>query len=129
MSLAEKIKQKIVSSEFLYSLGALAIFSGLILTFFSWLEVCSESCEVVHAYRLFGFRFETLGFMFFLGLGIVYFFSWKSKTAQNLTGILLSLALGAELAFIYIQKYVLMHWCPLCLSIAFTVACAFAAFF
>lgn len=107
-----------------YYLAALALFSGIALTVISWLRVCSQSCADSHSYRLFGFTFEDVGMIFFPLLAITHLLSGRIQILSLFTGWMLCTALGAEAMFLYIQKYVIKAWCPICLSIASVLAIA-----
>ncbi|CCB86762.1 putative uncharacterized protein [Parachlamydia acanthamoebae UV-7] len=103
---------------------SLALASGMILTIVSWLKLCSVECSEGHKYRLFGFPFEVLGGIFFVGTGIVHFLSWRNPKLTFLTALLLVGGLGAELYFILMQKYQIGVWCPVCLGIAASIGIA-----
>lgn len=105
-------------SRFVYYFTAAMLVGAIALSFISWLRLCSQACAAGHTYRLFGFTFETVGFAFFsmvLGFQIL---SRYFVVCGILTGLALSAAVGSELVFIYVQKYKIGSWCPLCLAIA-----------
>lgn len=104
-------------------LAAFLILAGAILTLISWLKLCSTYCTDAHNYRLFGVPFEISGGLFFLSLGILHYFE-KTKALLLLT----ALGLGAEIYFIILQKTAIGSWCPVCLSIAFCIACLGACY-
>lgn len=101
-----------------YHLATLFILGGAILTLISWMKLCSTYCSSAHNYRLFGVPFEVTGAFFFLALGVLHVLR---KTKLML--LLIALGLGAELYFIFLQKTAIGTWCPVCLSIAFCIAC------
>ena len=87
-------------------------------------DLCSEACNAAHLYKLFGAPFETFGFIFFpMTLGL-HFLGRKFYWARMAVFFLLASAVGSEISFILIQKYEIGRWCPLCLSIAGTIAIA-----
>jgi thiol-disulfide isomerase/thioredoxin len=94
------------------------IAAGLILTFISFLRLCSEECSVSHNYRLFGMPFEVFGFIFFGILAITHFFANKNSFLGFIELLLFASAIGAEGMFIIVQKYQIGIWCPVCLTIA-----------
>jgi thiol-disulfide isomerase/thioredoxin len=95
--------------------GAIA---GLILSIMSALNICTSACSEAALYTIFGLNFGWFGvvyFSLFIGaLTIRSRFVW----AQRLIILFVYAAAGAELRFIWLQKYVIGRWCPLCLSIA-----------
>jgi thiol-disulfide isomerase/thioredoxin len=101
-----------------YHLASFFILAGAILTLISWLKLCSTYCSDAHNYRLFGLPFEISGAIFFLSIGVLHLIR---KTKPVL--LLISSGLGAELYFIFLQKSAIGSWCPVCLSIAFCLAC------
>lgn len=105
-----------------FHLATLAIVAGIILTGVSWFKLCSQSCNDSHNYRLFDVPFEWVGLAFFLVLAIFHFKGRTSPLYRKLAGLTIAGALGAEAFFIFMQKYTIGHWCPVCLSIAGTIA-------
>lgn len=96
--------------------AALLLASALV--YISWLGICTEACGKAHSYRLYGFTFEMFGMVYFPTVATLYFFSNRSVFLSVATAILMSMGIGAELFFIYVQKFLIGHWCPVCLSIA-----------
>lgn len=112
-----------------YWLAVCAIIAGFTLTTISALKLCNESCGQVHDYRLYGLPFEAFGFFFFTVVGLLHFFSNKSRILSFAEGILVFGAVGAEFAFIMFQKDIIGHWCQICLSIALCVGILGVALF
>ncbi|MFA6915752.1 MAG: thioredoxin domain-containing protein [Parachlamydiales bacterium] len=109
----------------LFWLNIVFLLAPIILTYIASLHICSEACTAGQNYRLFGLAFEIWGFIlcpFFLLLHIT---SRRIPAFIWLTTIAVAGALGAEAWFIYVQKYYIGHWCPVCLAIA---ACLIIAF-
>jgi thiol-disulfide isomerase/thioredoxin len=106
-----------------WSIG-LALIAGLMLSILSWFELCVEHCSANQDYRLFGFPFAIVGMIFFTVLVALHIFSKRYQLLSRFVGWLIAAALGSELMFIAVQKYQIGHWCPVCLSIATTVAAA-----
>jgi thiol-disulfide isomerase/thioredoxin len=106
----------------LFLLSGVAIIAGLLLTLLSLWSVCTEACIESHKYRIFGMPFEIFGLVYFSLLILTYAFTKNSSLMAWATGLLLAAGFGAEVMFILIQKYTMGGWCPLCLSIAFTIA-------
>jgi uncharacterized membrane protein len=107
---------------FWLTLGVLM--TGIVLSVISWLRICSQVCAAGHKYRLYGYSFEPIGISFFIVSAILWYFSRNRPNLRLIVGGLVSSALGAELMFTYAQKYIIGHWCPVCLSIATTVVVA-----
>ncbi|MDP1836492.1 MAG: thioredoxin domain-containing protein [Chlamydiales bacterium] len=107
-----------------YSHGAVGILLvlGLILSFMSLWHVCSTACAEGHKYRMFGLHFEAFGIAFFVASIVSYFLAFRFPRFDTLFKLLVAGALGAEIRFLYVQKYIIGSWCPLCVTIAATVA-------
>ncbi len=112
-----------------YLLTALFLVATIVLSLISLAGLCTTSCLESHNYRLYGFTFEFVGLLFFPVLLLSHLLSRPLAICGVVTGWLLSAALGSELLFIYMQKYVIGSWCPLCLSIASALAIAGAIYF
>lgn len=105
-----------------FHLATLGIIVGVILTGVSWFKLCSQSCNDAHNYRLFNIPFEWVGWAFFLVFSIFHFLGRSSSFYRTIAGLTIAGALGAEAFFILMQKYTIGAWCPVCLSIAGTIA-------
>lgn len=103
---------------------AIAIATGFLLTFLHWIGACTEACAAVHHYRFFGLPFEIVGFLYFIILAAVFVFSFRNIYFFLLLGLLLAAGFGAELMFIFVQKFIIGKWCPFCLGIAAAVIIA-----
>jgi protein-disulfide isomerase len=95
-----------------------------ILSAMSWLGICSDGCEETHLYRLFGFPLSPLGVGYFTLCGLAFLTRNRFRFSGFLIPLLLSGALGSEFVLVWIQKYVIGRWCPLCLGIALSVVTA-----
>lgn len=111
-----------------FGITALAILASIILTIVSLLELCSSSCVEGHKYLLYGIKFEYAGLVILTALLTAHLLSWNSRFFFMLAGLLLAGTVGAELFFIYVQKYWIGHWCPVCLGIAACIGFAAAAY-
>lgn len=105
-------------------LVGLALTAGLILSILSWIEFCVEHCSANEDYRLFGLPFSMTGIGFFSLLIVLHFTSLRLQFLSRIVEWLVASSLGAEIMFIALQKYQIGHWCPVCLSIAASVAAA-----
>lgn len=113
----------------IYIFTALVLLLTIILSFVSFLNVCTETCVESHNYRIFGFTFETIGLLFFSFLFVSHLLSYYYHQFKVFTGWLLCAGIGAELMFIYAQRAIIGAWCPLCLSIATALFLAGIAYF
>lgn len=116
-------------SKFPYHLATFAILAGIGLTAFSMLGLCTSSCSQTHNYRLLGMPFELSGAFFFGSLAIAHFYAFRHPQAKLLAEALIAMGLGAEIFFILLQKIQIGAWCPVCLSIASTIALAAIAYY
>jgi thiol-disulfide isomerase/thioredoxin len=99
-----------------------AFLTGLVLSVISELDICRTSaCTETHKYVLFGFPFTLFGIVFFLTAWAAFELGRTRKVFSTLFVLMISAASGSELAFLWIQKYVIKDWCPLCVGIAATV--------
>ena len=90
----------------------------------SWLGICSDGCEETHLYRMFGLPLSPLGVGYFSLCGLAFLARSRFRFSGFLIPVLLSGALGAEFVLVWIQKYVIGRWCPLCVGIALSVVTA-----
>ncbi len=112
--------------RFIFWTTTLLLVAALILTYVSSLHLCSEACAEGQNYRLFGLPFELWGYAILAGLLGVHLMTLRYPLLSWAVLAMLCGAAGSELWFIYVQKYLIGQWCPICLSIA---ACVFLALF
>lgn len=103
----------------------IASLSGMGLSVEALFKICG-SCSVTADYRLFGMEFGWFGIGFFTLLIPLLALRGRFACCNWLALLLLFAAAGAEARFIWIQKYEIGQWCPICLSLATAVflACA-----
>jgi protein-disulfide isomerase len=101
-----------------YWIAAAALICACLLTVVSYLQLCTQACAEGHSYRIFGFTFETVGLVIFPVTLIFHLLSKFHPAFSLLTGWLLCAMLGGEVVCVYIQKYKIGSWCPVCLAIA-----------
>jgi len=101
---------------------------GLVLSLLSAWEICTSSCAEGHKYRLYGMHFETVGIAFFIAANLIFWGSYKVPILRGLVKLMTASAVGAELYFLYVQKYLIGTWCPICVSIAASIVLLAAVF-
>ena len=104
----------------------LAIPAGLILSVTALIKICS-SCSETANYRIFDQDFGWFGIGFFVLISCLLFARKRSACLGWLMTSLLFAAAGAEARFIWIQKYDIGQWCPICLGLAAAVFIACCA--
>lgn len=102
----------------LFNLASFSLLAGLILTFVSWLELCTETCTEAHNYVFYGTKFEVFGGVYFILLNLLHLLSKKHQSLSFLVALLIVAGLGAEAMFIWLQKTQIGSFCTVCLSIA-----------
>jgi protein-disulfide isomerase len=104
----------------------LAPLAGSALSVAALLKICG-ACSETARYRVGGLSFGWVGLGFFLVLTLLQLFKRRNTRCGELLGLSWFAAAGAELHFLWIQKFEIGQWCPLCLGIAATVALACVA--
>lgn len=100
-----------------FFLALLAV--GLVLSLLSGTDLCNfGGCTEAHQYLLFGLSLPVVGVAFFVGQALLLFLRSRFSLAGLLLNLLLAGAVGSEVNLIFLQKYVIKAWCPLCLGIA-----------
>jgi len=95
-----------------------------ILSVMSWLGICSDGCQETHLYRFFGLPLSPLGVGYFTLCGLAFLTRNRFRFSGFLIPVLLSGAVGSEIVLVWIQKFVIGKWCPLCVGIALSVVAA-----
>ena len=103
---------------------AIPFAAAWILSIMSWLGICSGGCEETHLYRFFGIPLSPLGVGYFTLCGLAFLTRNRIRFSGFLIPLLLSGALGSEFVLVWIQKYVIGRWCPLCIGVALSVVTA-----
>lgn len=103
-------------------LVGLALATGLTLSLLSWIDLCTSACAEGHKYKMFGLSFAFVGVLFFAAVSILWVVSARREVLLTPFKLIIAAALGAELHFVYIQKFIIGKWCPLCLGIFACVA-------
>ncbi len=102
---------------------SLAICAGLVLSVLSALNVCTEACHEAAKFKIFDLDLGLFGILFFCALIFAFALRRQLPLGEVLCSLFVFSAAGAEAHFIWLQKYVIGHWCPLCLGIAASVYC------
>jgi protein-disulfide isomerase len=97
----------------------LATLAGLGLSIASMLKICSACSETAN-YQVFGFDFGWFGIAYFAMLTIAVAIR-RSSWSGWYAALLFFAAAGAETRFVWIQKYEIGQWCPICLYLATAV--------
>lgn len=104
-----------MTASVIFLLGAVA---GLVLSVMSALNICTSACSEAALFTIFGLSFGWFGVLFFSVLICTLFLRKRFAWMDTIVILLLCAAAGAELQFIWVQKFVIGKWCPLCLTIA-----------
>lgn len=99
----------------------LAVVAGVVLSTMDILEICTDACRETATFTIFGLDFGWFGLAFFVAVLAVLAVRRRFPGVEPLLTLLLFSAAGAEVRFIWLQKYVIGTWCPLCLSLAAAV--------
>jgi protein-disulfide isomerase/uncharacterized membrane protein len=101
-----------------------SLLASLVLSVLSGLKICSTMCSETATYSVFGLDFGWFGTGFF-GL-MILLLSLRRYLASAGVALLFGVlaAAGAEARLIWIQKFDIGSWCPVCLSIAAAVILA-----
>ncbi len=119
INLAGVTRAERIISYTLWPLLTIALVGSILAAF----GICSGGCTDAANYRLFGLQFATVGIPFFVAVAIVSSCR-NDRRFRYLFDVLLAGAAGAEYLFIYIQKHLIGHYCPVCLVIAAAVVLA-----
>jgi hypothetical protein len=97
----------------------LALSTGWLVSTFSVIqEMCMVSaCSDAAVFTIFGFNMGWFGIAYFSLLLIVLWRRNKDPRLDWVFSALVFSGIGAELRLLWIQKYVIKGWCPLCVTI------------
>lgn len=97
----------------------LAVATGWLVSTFSVIqEMCMVSaCRDTASFTIFGFNMGWFGIAYFSLLLLVLWLRKKDCRLEWALSALVFLGIGAELRLLWIQKYVIGGWCPLCVTI------------
>lgn len=106
-----------------------ALLAALVLTVLSIMELCTSACVEGQKWRFFGFKFEILGLVMFPVLILFHILSLSQPFFRMLASLMIAASVGAEAWFLYVQKVLIGGFCPICISIAFSIAVAGLTYF
>ncbi|CRX38489.1 thioredoxin domain-containing protein [Estrella lausannensis] len=106
-----------------------ALLAALILTVLSVMDLCTSACVEGQKWRFFGFKFEVLGLGVFPLLILFHILSISKPLFRMLASLMIAASVGAEAWFLYVQKVLIGGFCPICVSIAFSIFVAGMAYF
>lgn len=97
----------------------LSLVCGLAVSLFTVIEeLClATACRDTASFTFFGIGLGWFGIVYF---SIDLLLLWKRKTVPLLDYLLAAMVfsgIGAELRLLWIQKFIIGSWCPLCVSI------------
>ena len=98
-----------------------AVTAGLVLAVLSALKICTSACSESAKYDIFGMDFGWFGVAFFMASIVALGLRKRISSLSGCFSALVFAGFGAELRFLWVQKFVIGRWCPLCLWIAVTV--------
>ena len=106
-------------STFMTILMWVAVTVGWLVSIFTVIqEMClATACSDAASFTLFGFNMGWSGIAYFSLILIVLWLRNRDWRLEWALSLLLFGGIGAELRLLWIQKYVIGSWCPLCVTI------------
>lgn len=104
----------------------LVLLAGLGLSIAAQLKICS-ACSETAQYRILGMEFGWFGIGWFVVLTMLQVLKRRVTSCGVVVTMSLFASAGAEAHLIWIQKYEIGQWCPICLGIATAVFVACVA--
>ncbi|MEI6209014.1 MAG: vitamin K epoxide reductase family protein [Desulfuromonadales bacterium] len=97
----------------------IAVSTGLAVSIFTLIEeLClATACRDTASFTFFGFNMGWLGIAYFI---LALILLWLRKSVYRLDwafSAMVFAGIGAEFRLLWIQKYVIGSWCPLCVTI------------
>ena len=101
----------------------LAVSTGLAVSIFTLVEeLClATACSDAASFTLFGVGMGWFGIAYF---SLILLFLWLRQKVYLLDWVFSAMifsGIGAEFRLLWIQKYVIGSWCPLCVTICFAL--------
>jgi len=113
------------SSKPLTILLWLAVSTGWTVSVFSVIEeMClATACSDAASFTLFGVGLGLFGIVYFSGILLLLWLRKKVYWSSWLLAAVVFSGIGAELRLLWIQKYIIGSWCPLCVTICAALTC------
>jgi hypothetical protein len=104
----------------------IALSTGWLVSIFSVIqEMCMVSaCRDTAGFTIFGLNMGWFGIAYFSLILVVLWLRKKDNRLDLLFAALVFSGIGAELRLLWIQKYIIGGWCPLCVTICCALFCA-----
>lgn len=101
----------------------LAILTGWSVSIFSLVqELClATACSDTASFKFFGVDMGWLGVAYFTLILLMLFLRRKLCLINLSLYAVVFVGIGAELRLLWIQKYIIGAWCPLCVTICFSL--------
>jgi len=84
----------------------------------------ATACSDAASFTLFGLGLGPFGIAYFSSLLLLLWLRTKVDVLNYLLAALVFSGIGAELRLLWIQKFIIGSWCPLCVSICVALFCA-----
>ena len=97
----------------------IAVITGWLVSVFSVIEeMCMvAACRDTASFTIFGLNMGWFGIAYFSLILIVLWLRTKRCRLDWVLSVLVFSGIGAELRLLWIQKYIIGGWCPLCVTI------------
>ncbi len=97
----------------------LSLSTGWLVSIFSVIQdMClATACTDAAVYTIFGFSMGFFGIAFFSMILILLWLRKKVYWLDHALSALVFVGVGAEFRLLWIQKYIIGSWCPLCVTI------------
>lgn len=97
----------------------LALSTGLLVSIASLIEeLCmADACSDAASFVFFGAGMGVFGCVYFTLILLLLFLRHKNVWCGLALGAMIFSGVGAELRLLWIQKYIIGGWCPLCVTI------------
>lgn len=104
----------------------LAVSICLAVSIFSLIEeMClATACRDTASFTFFGVGIGWIGIAYFSLMLLVLWLRQKKRVLGIVLTALVFSGVGAELRLLWIQKYIIGSWCPLCVTISCALFCA-----
>jgi hypothetical protein len=103
----------------------LSVATGWAVSIFSVIEeMClATACSDAASFTLFGFGLGPFGIAYFSCILVLLWLRKKVYWSNWLVAAMVFSGIGSEFRLLWIQKYIIGSWCPLCVSICAALFC------